>query len=317
MGSINFEEIPSAKGGGEGQDKWALFAKEFFAALNIEIEKGPDRGADSGADLVIVEKRKGILSHGQQRWLVSCKHFAQSKKSVSIRDEPDILGRVRTFKADGFIGFYSTVPSGELNRTLQSCKKEINILVYDGAQIERGLLNIPELKQVFKRYYPKSFKEYNKILNTPNKISGSLVGLHCTYCHKDLLKSRDGIVAFAEQLTPENKIHIPDMYWACTGKCDRAKEIAFTKEDQITTWEDISDLIIPMVFMKWMITAMNGIRDGSLVFDDKAYEKFREFTFALAQLVVRETTDKEKESLQSLQDIPFFMGGLGGWGPPQ
>jgi hypothetical protein len=111
MGFVDFKEIPSAQGGQEGQDAWALFTREFFAALHIDIEEGPDRGPDSGRDLVIAEVRKGVLGSGRHRWLISCKHFAPSKKSVSIRDEPDILGRVRRFKADGFIGFYSTIPS--------------------------------------------------------------------------------------------------------------------------------------------------------------------------------------------------------------
>jgi len=84
----------------------------------------------------------------------------------------------------------------------------------------------------------------------------------------------------------------------------------------MTSWEDISDLIIPIVFMRWVITAMNGVRDGSHVFADKAYEKFTEFTFAVAQLVVRETSDEERERIQSLRSIPAFLGGLGGWGAP-
>jgi len=286
--------------------------------LHIDIEEGPDRGPDSGRDLVIAEKRMGLLGSGQHRWLVSCKHLAHSNKSVSIRDEPDILGRVRRFKADGFIGFYSTIPSAELNRTLQNYKKEINVIVYDAALIERMLLNNPDLKEVFERFFPHSFKEYRKVSHTPYKISDSCVGLFCNVCNKDLLKDRDGIVEIAEQLTNDNKIHIVDMYWACRGKCDRALEVTFEKRGFITSWEDISDLIIPIVFMKWVITAMNGIRDGShIIFSDKAYEKFREFTFAVAQLVVRETSDEERERIQSLRDIPTSLGGLGGWGPPE
>ena len=58
--------------------------------------------------------------------------------------------------------------------------------------------------------------------------------------------------------------------------------------------------------MRWVITAMNGIRDGSHVFSDEAYEKFRDFTFAVAQLVVRETSDEERERIESLRNIPLL-----------
>jgi hypothetical protein len=131
-----------------------------------------------------------------------------------------------------------------------------------------------------------------------------------------LLKDRDGIVAFAEEFDDKKKIaRTLDMYWACKGQCDRALEIKFEKRGLITSWEDISDLIIPMVFMKWVITAMNSFRQGTLVFTDPAYEKFTEFTFAVAQLIVRETTDEERERIEVLRDMPAFLGGLGGGGP--
>ncbi len=316
MGFIDFKELPSAKGGSIEQDSWALFAWEFFTALGISVEEGPDRGPDSGRDLIITETRKGVLGSRHHKWLISCKHFAHSNKSVSDRDEPDILGRVKKFKADGFIGFYSTIPSSELNRTLKSHSSEIEVVIYDSALIERNPLSNPNLKGVFERFFPKSFREYQKRSHTPQEISGSLVGIYCNVCGKDLLKAREGRIGFAEYLDDETKtIHTVDMYWACIGKCDRTMELVFEKRGFITSWEGIEDLIIPLVFMRWVIAAMNGIRDGSHVFNDEAYEKFREFTFAIAQLVVRETSDEERERIESLRSIPAFLGGLEGWGP--
>lgn len=317
MGFVDFKEIPSAQGGREGQDVWALFAREFFAALHIDIEEGPDRGPDSGRDLVIAEVRKGVLGSRQHRWLISCKHFAPSNRSISVRDELDILGRVKRFEADGFIGFYSTIPSSELNRTLQTYKKDIDVLVYDAALIERNLLNNPDLKGVFERFFPHSYREYRKVSLAPHKISESVVGLFCNVCGKDLLKEREGRIGFAEELTDEGKrIRTVDMYWACIGECDRAMEYDFEKRGFVTSWEGIEDLMIPLVFTKWVITAVNSLRDGSLAFSDTAYKKFIELTFAIAQLVVRETSDEEKERIQTLRDIPAVLGGLGGWGLP-
>jgi len=315
VGIINFKEIASAKGGEEGQDNWVLFAREFFAALHIDVEEGPDRGPDSGRDLLIIESRKGVLGSVRHRWLVSCKHYAHSTKSVSISDEPDILGRVRSFQADGFIGFYSTVPSSGLSRRLQSHKSQINVLVYDQARIERDLLNNPDLNGVFERFFPNSYKEYKKTTLAPHEISESAVGLFCNVCGKDLLRERAGRIGLAYELIDDDKkVRYVDVYWACIGKCDRAMEVAFEKQDLATSWEGIEDLMIPLVFMKWVITTMNSFRSGSLVFTDKAYSKFLQLTFALAQLVVRETSDEEKERVQSLRQIPEILGGLGSWG---
>ena len=220
---------------------------------------------------------------------------------MSIKDEPDILGRVRKFTADGFIGFYSTIPSGELHRTLLSYERQINVLVYDSALIERTLISNPALKEVFKRYFPRSYKEYRKA--TPSTITDTSTGLYCNVYRKDLLKDRDGIVEFAQK-SDANKSTIFDMFWACRGECDRAMELAFHRRGLVTSWEGIDDLSIPLVFMKWVITAMNGLRSGNLIFTDKAYEKFRWFTFAVAQLVVRETSEEEWDRIQNYSEAP-------------
>lgn len=315
MGLVDFKEIPTAKGGQEGQDTWALFTREFFAALNIDVEEGPDRGPDSGRDLLVAETRKGTLGSGRHRWLVSCKHYAHSNKSVPNGDEPDVLGRVRKFKADGFIGFYSTIPSSELNRTLESHKSQIHVVVYDSALIERNLLNNPDLDGVFERFFPESYREYRKVTLAPHGISESVVGLLCNVCGKDLLQERQGRIGIAVDFTDGGKKRrYVDMYWACIGECDRAMEVAFEKRGFVTSWEGIEDLIIPLVFMQWVITSMNSLRSGFIVFSDEAYRKFIELTFAVAQLVVRETSDEEMERIQSLREIPAVLGGLGGWG---
>jgi len=112
---------------------------------------------------------------------------------------------VRKFNADGFIGFYSTIPSSELNRTLQNYKKDIEVHVYDSAQIERMLLSNPDLKDVFERFFPHSFREYGKVYHIPYKISDSVVRLFCNVCGKDLLKEREGRIGFADEFTDEYK----------------------------------------------------------------------------------------------------------------
>jgi len=315
VGFVDFKEIPTAKGGQEGQDDWALFTREFFAALHIDVEEGPDRGPDSGRDLLITETRKGIFGSGRHKWLVSCKHYAHSSKAVPNGEEPDILGRVRKFQADGFIGFYSTIPSSELARTLKSCKSQINVIIYDPALIERNLLNNPDLNGVFERFFPQSYGEYKKASLVPHEISESAVGLFCNVCGKDLLIEREGRIGFAVEYTADGKkAHYVDIYWACIGKCDRTMEVAFEKRGFTTSWEGIEDLIIPLVFMQWVITFMNSLRSGFIVFSDEAYKKFIELTFAVAQLVVRETSDEEMERIQSLREMPQILGGLGEFG---
>jgi len=105
MPIIDFTEIPPANTGAGDQDTFELFTRDFFQALGFEIEENPSRGADGGKDLIMVEPLEGKIKSGKRRWIVSCKHYAHSGKAVGDKDEIDILGRVRKFKAQVLLAF--------------------------------------------------------------------------------------------------------------------------------------------------------------------------------------------------------------------
>jgi hypothetical protein len=77
------------------------FARDFLAETGFQIETPPDRGADGGKDFLVTERLVGKVNTYPFRWLVSCKHFAKSKKSVSEKDEPNIRERLESFRAGG------------------------------------------------------------------------------------------------------------------------------------------------------------------------------------------------------------------------
>lgn len=117
---LDFKEIPEAHIANGEQDTFEMFARDFFEELGFKIVIGPDRGADGGRDLIIEEEREGILGNSNIRWLVSCKHKVHSGKSVTDKDECDINDRMNSNKTDGFIGFYSTLPSAALQRKVRN-----------------------------------------------------------------------------------------------------------------------------------------------------------------------------------------------------
>lgn len=158
MSIVDFKEIPVANSGSGEQDTFELFARDFLWGLGYEIEEGPSRGADRGKDLIVVEPLFGILSQAKKRWLVSCKHYAHTGGSVIEKDEIDIIGRVDKFKCQGFIAFYSTLPSSGLSATFNDLKDRIAIEVLDKARIEHFLITEERLRQVLRRYFPNSHK---------------------------------------------------------------------------------------------------------------------------------------------------------------
>ena len=94
------------------------------------------------------------------RWLVSCKHKAHSGGSVTGTDELNIRDRLETHSCNGFIGFYSTLPSAGLANTLNSLQPKFAVIVYDSAHIERKLLDSPRGRTLAVRFVPISFNAW-------------------------------------------------------------------------------------------------------------------------------------------------------------
>jgi hypothetical protein len=156
MGCLDFTEIPRADRGSR-RDTFELFARELLEAKGFEIVEQPDRGADGGRDLVVLENRKGGFGSNTVRWLVSCKHTAHSGRAVSPRDEANIRDRLETHRCQGFLAFYSHVPTNGLGKILQALDGTFQYVQYDHEMIERVLLSDPAGRDVARRFMPRSF----------------------------------------------------------------------------------------------------------------------------------------------------------------
>jgi len=155
---IDFNEIPQANTGNGNQDSFELFARDFFNKLGFEIIQNPARGADNGRDLIIEETLKSKIGNKtiKKRWLVSCKHYSHSKKSVTAKDEIDLNDRIKTHNCDGFIGFYSTIPNESLISKLNDLEHDI----FDKQKIDDVLKSNNQLETIFKTYFPISYQKY-------------------------------------------------------------------------------------------------------------------------------------------------------------
>lgn len=301
---IDFSEIP------EDGEVWELFARDFLQEHGFFIESSPDRGPDGGKDLIVSEQLKGQLGNYRFRWLVSCKHFAKSGKSVQERDELNIRERIESHNADGFIGFYSTIPSSGFNsrlRELRQYGKIKDFKIFDHQLIESILIRVG-FSQILMRYFPTSYK----IIKPLHLITGEYIPLKCAKCQKDLLKSLyekpyEGNVVFVKSATNDDNISlVEDVYWCCKGDCDHHLRRFREGNGRITGWEDIGDLVIPTLFVNWIFSVFNVLRNGNNVFTDEAFAKLKSFIVAIAQKNLREMTEKEKERAVEMLELPYL-----------
>lgn len=311
MAIIDFKEIPKANVANGNQDVFELFASEFFHALGFFVLEDPDRGQDGGRDIIISEKRTGIINDTEIRWLVSCKHKIHSGSAVNVSDEEDISDRIQFHRCDGFIGFYSTVVSSPLNRKFEALKDKYQIEIFDREKIERILLENRAVNKLIRRFFPLSYNEIE--LKSPSNLLSKYEPLRCKVCgkdllHRDMLDKYEGIVVFVQDMDyyrcNAGKNKYTEVYCVCKGICDRKMEAIARSYGNITGWNDISDLVIPIQFLKFVIAIMNRIREYEDVYTDETYGDLKNIIISLAQITMKGQSEKDINRVKSLLELP-------------
>ncbi len=294
---IDWTEIPNG-------DIWELFARDFLAELGFVIEIGPGRGADAGRDLVISEQLRGRLNTRKFTWLVSCKHYAISDKSVGPDQESNITDRLKQHGADGFMGFYSTVPSGGLIERLQRLAGSNDIGAYeifDRKKIEGHFVDTGFSKLAL-RYFPTSYQRMRPI----QSFFGNYQDMRCEVCDVDVLARsvREPSQAILVWASPrDNHKRFESLHVVCKGDCDKTLERRLLAQGYLTRWEDIGDLVNPIFFLKNMLTYMNGLHAREDEYSQDAHKRMKELYIALAQRTLREVTKEDEERFRELGTI--------------
>lgn len=311
MPILNFKEIPEAHKATGEQDRFEFFARDFLEFMGYKIVVSPDRGADGGKDLIVEEKRTGIGGETIIRWLVSCKHQAHSGSSVSANIESNIGDRIEVHGCQGFLGFYSTLPSSGLSTNLQGYRTKFEVQVFDREKIEKELVYSGEGLKIVERYFPKSFKSWKKESVQPVQLFLTPPSLKCKVCGKELFDQDDkGIITTWEIFKSgvKNPKKIEYVFWTCRGHCDRilSDTIHSERDDLLDRWEDISDVMIPTTFFKWTMVIINQLHDG-YVYSTDAIENYKDFLLQISQYISRELTEEEKKRIEVLKRIPDYL----------
>ncbi|MFM0390777.1 hypothetical protein [Paraburkholderia phytofirmans] len=314
MAALDLTEI-AIPTGGKNRDQFELFAREFLSMKGFLVLNDPDRGADAGRDLIVEEIRQGIVGETKVRWLVSCKHKAHSGSSVSPSDEPDIRDRLETHECSGFIGFYSTVPSSGLATKLEALQKTNPSLVFDQERIEAELLASREGFILARRFMPISAAVWEKDHPKAARIFSQEPSLRCAACSKELLGEQpSGIVVgwktYSEEYDPEFKPKHERVYLCCKGPCDDKLETKYGRPGLISGWEDLPDLMIPIAYIRWVMSTLNELQDGQQ-YSPQAFDATKDMLLNLFPMIAREPSMQNHERISNLSAIPSYLGGWG------
>lgn len=157
---IDFSEL-------EDGQTFEYFCEAFLSKFGFIIEKKVLIGPDGGCDLIVSEPSimKGNVRY---RWLVSCKNYSKSKKSVSAIDLSLNRGLLDKFKCHGVLVLATTQFTNGCEDNLSGIFSDIrdNFVLKNSFDIEKELLRDLKYCYLIKQYFPKS---YNKLVTISKK----------------------------------------------------------------------------------------------------------------------------------------------------
>lgn len=298
---IDFKEVLDG-------DAWEAFCRDYLVALGLVVEVPPAKGPDGGMDLLVREQLKGALASRPFTWLVSCKHYATSGKSVGTAEEINILDRLEHHKANGFICFYSTMASAALVTRLKELRDNRKIEayeIYDGKRIENGFHDVG-LSGVLLQHLPISHTSLRPI----HPLLGKYDPLHCDVCGKDLLKAsvtgkQRGNITFATRLTDAAKggTTVESVHWVCKGACDESLDHSLNHKGLITGWDDITDYCNPLIFMRRLTGYINQMRNEPTSYSQAAHDRLVGFYITMSQRTLRQSSAEDRDALRQVMEI--------------
>jgi len=135
IGEIDFSRLSA-----DGQELEQL-TRDLCDALRYRAAWS-GRGADDGNDLIVEEPTSHEFGGIPRKWLVSCKDFADSGRSVSADDVGNAPGRLEQHGCHGFLLVTTTQPSSGLIRTFDGWRAETRFLFHywDAPRLKQMLL---------------------------------------------------------------------------------------------------------------------------------------------------------------------------------
>lgn len=169
--AIDFTKIVSG-------DDFELLCRDVLKATGAEIVSHPSVGPDGGKDIVINVKSEDILGTIENhKYVVQCKHYAISGKSVREQDLGDIRSVMDKNDAIGYILITSTMPSVTVEENFEaiSRKGDYKTLIWDKKVLESKIDKLSNSIEIVERYNLRNTLE--STFHFVNNILSSEVGL--------------------------------------------------------------------------------------------------------------------------------------------
>lgn len=158
---IDFTEIPSLD-----NHAFENFCMHLLQEMGLTITVYPAVGPDGGRDIICEEYSQ--FARSGLRWLVSCKHYAGSKKSIGVNEDAAIANKLTQHGCDAFMFFFSTPYTEGFRNSVENVCYQIRrqFKIFNCYDIEKQLLSSPKFYPLIRQYFPISHGRLVGFLNS-------------------------------------------------------------------------------------------------------------------------------------------------------
>ena len=175
--SIDFTRISTG-------DDFELLCRDVLKSKGINILANPAVGPDQGKDILVeVESKDELGTKEKLKYVVQCKHYAKSGKSVQESNLGDFRSICDKHNANGYFLITSTMPYVNVSSSFEGVnnKGDYKCLFWDKKQLEIEIENLDDSVEIIKRYNLKS--DFDNISSFVNRILDSESKLPLEFSH--------------------------------------------------------------------------------------------------------------------------------------
>ncbi|EIF8961090.1 restriction endonuclease [Vibrio parahaemolyticus] len=146
------------------------FCMHLLELLGFTVPTPPAIGPDGGRDIICEEPSKFAHARGY-RWLVSCKHYAGSGRSIGVSDDAALPHKLIEHDCDGFLFMCSTAFTEGFRTSTDNVCRNMNSQyhMFNSYDLENTLLSSPRFYPLIHQYFP----------NSHNLLVGAISELPC------------------------------------------------------------------------------------------------------------------------------------------
>lgn len=222
---------------------------------------------------------------------------------MGLDDEPSIADRLRQHRADGFLGFYSTMASSALVERLRASAEprpgEAPFIqrfeIFDAAGIT-ARFHAVGLAGVALQHLPRAYAALRPV----HALGAEYEPLPCEVCGRDVLlgsvsRPFSANILFARCSGAGSFGEVVSVHTACKGGCDRSLERRLWAGGLICGWDDVEDYCNPLLFLRRATGHMNQMRADPASHSDAAHEAYIRIVLAVAQRTLRAATAEDRD----------------------